>query len=325
MAPIIGTIGAGSARGFGRGRGISKPLNVRPPYTASGTSIGQLRTFNGGKGLWMSANDIYSDSARSLQTGYDGSFNSNSQNWTIPDDLWWCYAIVIGGGGGGDGNGSGWGGSGGGWVFAKLDLRSLAGQTLSLSSGIGGSQNGNGGTSSISASGLSVTANGGTTDAGRLGITTGSGGSASGGNVVTAFAEFSGGTTSGAGRSGATGGGGRAGSQGGQATKPWGSGGSGGDSSYGGAAGSFVWSYAESWNSDTQTGLTPLSSSIVNSLYQSVTFFNDRNSSTYGNGRAGRSTTTHSNTAAGFFGAGGGGSSSGSGFRGGPGLIALWW
>lgn len=323
-------------------------LDVSPDISYTNNSIlagssNQIWVWNGGKGLLVTSPSILTaGSANSQSLTATGFGTVNSTSYVIPQGLWWVYAVVIGAGGGGSSDYPPRpGGGGGGAAFAKIDLRSRVGQTMSITSGAGGAvQNASGGgTSSLVIDGAPfLTATGG----GGGKYSWGAPGQASGGpggtgtvgsssNIIYSFTQSGGrgggnfGTAEN-GFPGATGGGG---CSNGTATDDGGAsqfffcgGGAGGDSSAGNGGNHSISSYSVLL--DSARSVYPVANSTKEfSLVSGLPFFGDASSSTAFDGKNGSTSST--NTEAGFFGSGGGGSGSGSGSRGGPGAVILWW
>ena len=291
--------------------------------------------WNNRKGLILTATDIKSYSGSGASKSYDNNYNEYAQDtFTIPSDLKWVYAVLIGGGAGGNGVGSGDGGGGGGFAFAKLDLRNYSGQTLLAYSGKGGNQYTSGTDSYLTINGTEVMrATGGTGGyyvdlnsnvgyPGGLGII-----NESHGSFIYGAREKGGqGNDNRDGTPGATGGGPNSGYEGGDSLRPWCGAASGADGGGGGTIGGTAnHNYTSSDMKDNQRGIYPVDASLEYSAISSIPFFGDSTSSNAFDGKDGRPTTGSTNSAAGFFGSGGGGSGSGSGFEGGPGAVILWW
>ena len=293
--------------------------------------------WNNRKGLILTATDIKSYSGSGASRTYDSNYNEYAQDtFTIPSDLKWVYAVLIGGGAGGNGVGSGDGGGGGGFAFAKLDLRNYSGQSLFAYSGKGGNQYTNGTDSYLTIGGTEVmratggkggyylNSNGyvGSYWPGGYGII-----DESHGSYIYGARERGGDGADGTdGTAGATGGGGGAYYEGGGSVRPWCGGGSGGDG--GGqtpAGGNANHHYGREDMRDYQRGrIQPVDASLEYSAISSIPFFGDSTSSNAFDGKQGRAGSSGT-PAAGFFGSGGGGSGAGSGFEGGPGAVILWW
>ncbi len=290
--------------------------------------------WNNRKGLILTATDIKSYSGSGASRTYDNNYYAYSQDtFTIPSDLKWVYAVLIGGGGGGNGYGSGDGGGGGGFAFAKLDLRNYSGQSLFARSGNGGGQNQNGADSYITINGTEVMrATGGVQVSNPNWKTSRAGHGGYGiideshGSYIYGTRERGGyGRDSADGTAGATGGGAGAYYEGGTSLRPWCGAGSGGDGGGQTPAGGVAnHNYTSLDMKDNQREIHPVDASLEYSAISSIPFFGDSTSSNAFDGKQGR-TTSSSAPAAGFFGSGGGGSGSGSGFAGGPGAVILWW
>ena len=290
--------------------------------------------WNNRKGLILTATDIKSYSGSGASRTYDNNYYAYSQDtFTIPSDLKWVYAVLIGGGGGGNGVGAGDGGGGGGFAFAKLDLRNYSGQSLFARSGSGGGQYSSGDDSYLTINGTEVMrATGGVQVSNPNWKTSRSGHGGYGiideshGSYIYGTRDRGGmGTDSIDGSAGATGGGAPYQKEGGDSLRPWCGGGSGGDGGGlnppGGVANH---NYTSSDMKDNQRGIHPVDASLEYSAISSIPFFGDSTSSNAFDGKQGRGSSS-SAPAAGFFGSGGGGSGAGSGFAGGPGAVILWW
>ena len=292
--------------------------------------------WNNRKGLILTATDIKSYSGSGASRTYDNNYNAYSQDtFTIPSDLKWVYAVLIGGGAGGNGVGAGDGGGGGGFAFAKLDLRNYSGQSLFAYSGKGGNQYTSGTDSYLTIGGTEV-----------MRATGGKGGSylnsngyvgsywpggygiidESHGSYIYGTREKGGdGTDSVDGTPGATGGGPGHPYEGGDSLRPWCGAGSGSDGGGNNKPGGVAnHNYTSLDMKDNQRDIHPVDASLEYSAISSIPFFGDSTSSNAFDGKTGRPSSS-SAPAAGFFGSGGGGSGSGSGFEGGPGAVILWW
>jgi len=326
-----------------RGTDALTELVDSPSYLAGSSnnsyshgSASNYWVWNNRKGLILTATDIKSYSGSGASRTYDNNYYAYSQDtFTIPSDLKWVYAVLIGGGGGGNGYGSGDGGGGGGFTFAKLDLRNYSGQSLFAYSGKGGNQYTNGTDSYLTIGGTEVMrATGGKggyflNSSGYVGNYWPGGYSIideSHGSYIYGARERGGEGSDGTdGTVGATGGGGGAYYEGGTSLRPWCGGGSGGDGGGqtpdGGVANH---NYTSLDMKDNQRGIHPVDASLEYSAISSIPFFGDSTSSNAFDGKQGRSGSSGT-PAAGFFGSGGGGSGAGSGFEGGPGAVILWW
>ena len=290
--------------------------------------------WNNRKGLILTATDIKSYSGSGASRTYDSNYNEYAQDtFTIPSDLKWVYAVLIGGGGGGNGVGAGDGGCGGGFAFAKLDLRNYSGQSLFAYSGKGGNQYTSGTDSYLTINGTEVMrATGGVQISSPNWRTSRAGHGGYGiideshGSYIYGARDRGGmGTDSIDGTPGATGGGPGHQHNGGDSLRPWcgaGSGSDGGGSLTSGGVANH--NYTSLDMKDNQRGIHPVDASLEYSAISSIPFFGDSTSSNAFDGKTGRPSSS-SAPAAGFFGSGGGGSGSGSGFEGGPGAVILWW
>jgi hypothetical protein len=316
-------------------------LSESPSYLAGSSnnsyshgSASNYWVWNNRKGLILTATDIKSYSGSGASRTYDNNYYAYSQDtFTIPSDLKWVYAVLIGGGGGGNGVGAGDGGGGGGFAFAKLDLRNYSGQSLFARSGYGGGQYSSGDDSYLTINGTEVMrATGGVQVSNPNWKTSRAGHGGYGiideshGSYIYGTRDRGGmGTDSIDGTAGATGGGAPYQKEGGDSLRPWCGGGSGGDGGGlnppGGVANH---NYTSSDMKDNQRGIHPVDASLEYSAISSIPFFGDSTSSNAFDGKQGRGSSS-SAPAAGFFGSGGGGSGAGSGFAGGPGAVILWW
>tara|TARA_S200000501_G_scaffold331096_1_gene332859 strand:+ start:4857 stop:6155 length:1299 start_codon:yes stop_codon:yes gene_type:complete len=320
---------------------VDSELTDSPSYLAGSSnnsyshgSASNYWVWNNRKGLILTATDIKSYSGSGASKSYDNNYNEYAQDtFTIPSDLKWVYAVLIGGGAGGNGIGAGDGGGGGGFAFAKLDLRNYSGQSLLAYSGKGGNQYTNGTDSYLTINGTEVMRATGGTEVSSPNYRTSNacfGGygiiDESHGSYIYGARERGGyGTSSIDGTAGATGGGGGHSYEGGDSLRPWCGAGSGSDGGSGKVGGDANHNYTSSDMKDNQRGIHPVDASLEYSAISSIPFFGDSTSSNAFDGKDGRSTTGSTNSAAGFFGSGGGGSGSGSGFEGGPGAVILWW
>jgi len=326
------------------GTAVPTELVDSPSYLAGSSnnsyshgSSSNYWVWNNRKGLILTATDIKSYSGSGASRTYDSNYNEYSQDtFTIPSDLKWVYAVLIGGGAGGNGVGSGDGGGGGGFAFAKLDLRNYSGQSLFAYSGKGGNQYTNGTDSYLTIGGTEVMRATG----GKGGYYLNSNGyvgnswpggyatiDVSHGSYIYGVRDRGGDGSDGTdGTAGATGGGGGAYYEGGGSVRPWCGGGSGGDG--GGqtpAGGNANHHFGREDMRDYQRGrIQPVDASLEYSAISSIPFFGDSTSSNAFDGKQGRAGSSGT-PAAGFFGSGGGGSGAGSGFEGGPGAVILWW
>ena len=316
-------------------------LSESPSYLAGSSnnsyshgSASNYWVWNNRKGLILTATDIKSYSGSGASRTYDNNYYAYSQDtFTIPSDLKWVYAVLIGGGGGGNGVGAGDGGGGGGFAFAKLDLRNYSGQSLFARSGYGGGQGSSGDDSYLTINGTEVMrATGGVQVSSPNWKTSRAGHGGYGiideshGSYIYGTRDRRGmGTDSIDGTAGATGGGAPYQKEGGDSLRPWCGGGSGGDGGVltppGGVANH---NYTTSDMKDNRRGIHPVDASLEYSAISSIPFFGDSTSSNAFDGKQGRPSSS-SAPAAGFFGSGGGGSGAGSGFAGGPGAVILWW
>ena len=316
-------------------------LSESPSYLAGSSnnsyshgSASNYWVWNNRKGLILTATDIKSYSGSGASRTYDNNYYAYSQDtFTIPSDLKWVYAVLIGGGGGGNGVGAGDGGGGGGFAFAKLDLRNYSGQSLFARSGYGGGQGSSGDDSYLTINGTEVMrATGGVQVSSPNWKTSRAGHGGYGiideshGSYIYGARERGGmGTDSIDGTAGATGGGAPYQKEGGASLRPWCGGGAGGDGGGltppGGVANH---NYTSSDMKDNRRGIHPVDASLEYSAISSIPFFGDSTSSNAFDGKQGRPSSS-SAPAAGFFGSGGGGSGAGSGFAGGPGAVILWW
>ncbi len=316
-------------------------LSESPSYLAGSSnnsyshgSASNYWVWNNRKGLILTATDIKSYSGSGASRTYDNNYYAYSQDtFTIPSDLKWVYAVLIGGGGGGNGVGAGDGGGGGGFAFAKLDLRNYSGQSLFARSGYGGGQGSSGDDSYLTINGTEVMrATGGVQVSSPNWKTSRAGHGGYGiideshGSYIYGTRDRGGmGTDSIDGTAGATGGGAPYQKEGGDSLRPWCGGGSGGDGGGltppGGVANH---NYTSSDMKDNRRGIHPVDASLEYSAISSIPFFGDSTSSNAFDGKQGRPSSS-SAPAAGFFGSGGGGSGAGSGFAGGPGAVILWW
>ena len=323
------------------GTAVPTELVDSPSYSAGSSnnsyshgSASNYWVWNNRKGLLLTGTDIKSYSGSGASKSYDNNYNEYAQDtFTIPSDLKWVYALLIGGGAGGNGVGAGDGGGGGGFAFAKLDLRNYSGQSLLAYSGKGGNQYTSGTDSYLTINGTEVMRATGGTEISSPNYTTSNacfGGygiiDESHGSYIYGARERGGyGTSSIDGTAGATGGGGGHPYEGGDSLRPWCGAGSGSDGGSGKVGGDANHNYTSSDMKDNQRGIHPVDASLEYSAISSIPFFGDSTSSNAFDGKDGRSTTGSTNSAAGFFGSGGGGSGSGSGFEGGPGAVILWW
>ena len=316
-------------------------LSESPSYLAGSSnnsyshgSASNYWVWNNRKGLILTATDIKSYSGSGASRTYDNNYYAYSQDtFTIPSDLKWVYAVLIGGGGGGNGVGAGDGGGGGGFAFAKLDLRNYSGQSLFARSGYGGGQGSSGDDSYLTINGTEVMrATGGVQVSSPNWKTSRAGHGGYGiideshGSYIYGTRDRGGmGTDSIDGTAGATGGGAPYQKEGGDSLRPWCGGGSGGDGGGltppGGVANH---NYTSSDMKDNRRGIHPVDASLEYSAISSIPFFGDSTSSNAFDGKQGRPSSS-SAPAAGFFGSGGGVSGAGSGFAGGPGAVILWW
>ena len=321
---------------------VDSELVDSPSYLAGSSnnsyshgSASNYWVWNNRKGLILTATDIKSYSGSGASRTYDSNYNEYSQDtFTIPSDLKWVYAVLIGGGGGGNGVGSGDGGGGGGFAFAKLDLRSYSGQSLFAYSGKGGNQYSSGTDSYLTIGGTEVMrATGGqggyyVSSSGYVGNTWPGGYATideSHGSYIYGVRDRGGdGSSSGDGTAGATGGGPNNGYDGGDSLRPWCGAASGADGSGGTSGGTANHNYTSLDMKDKQREIHPVDASLEYSAISSIPFFGDSTSSNAFDGKQGRAGSSGT-PAAGFFGSGGGGSGSGSGFEGGPGAVILWW
>ena len=321
---------------------VDSELVDSPSYLAGSSnnsyshgSASNYWVWNNRKGLILTGTDIKSYSGSGASKSYDNNYNEYAQDtFTIPSDLKWVYAVLIGGGAGGNGIGAGDGGGGGGFAFAKLDLRNYSGQTLLAYSGKGGNQYTSGTDSYLTINGTEVMrATGGTEISSPNWKTSRAGHGGYGiideshGSYIYGAREKGGmGTDSIDGTAGATGGGGGHSYEGGDSLRPWCGAGAGSDGgSSGKVGGDANHNYTSSDMKDNQRGIHPVDASLEYSAISSIPFFGDSTSSNAFDGKDGRPTTGATNSAAGFFGSGGGGSGSGSGFEGGPGAVILLW
>ena len=156
-----------------------------------------------------------------------------SITWTVPAGRTSIAVVVIGGGAGGRSQTAGGGGGGGGGVQYIDPVAVTPGQVLTLTVGAGGGSNTNGSASSITGTGISITAGGGTTG---VNSTSSNGGNQGSGN----FGGGLGGTGAASAGGGGGGVGGAAGEQANGYSATAGIGGDGGasyplfDASYGG-------------------------------------------------------------------------------------------
>jgi len=313
-------------------------LDASPPYE-TGNSNGQYDN-SGKKGYWnnekgfiVSDEDIFTTSSRRWdQTSGGGDAFRSSQSATlfssIPATLWWVYVVVIGGGGGGDGNGNGDGGGGGGWAWAKLDLRNYSGASMTCTTGKGGNQYGNGGSTTFAINGTTVLSAGGGLHFGSGG-TGGSGSVTSHASVIRSLTKQGGaGKNNAQGGTGGTGGGGGGPSNGfgGNANRPFGGAGAGNDGGgfKGGGTQTTVYSSSIYQDPDRNNAVW-ITQNQAHSAVNSFSFFNGSSASNWNDGKDGRNTTGSPVVQAGTFGSGGGGSGSGSGYGGGPGAVIVWW
>lgn len=305
-------------------------------------SSNKIWVWNGGKGLFVTSSDIFTEAtANSQNSSNTGNRSYSTTGFIIPEGLAWIYAVAIGGGGGGS---SAYpprpGGGGAGFCFAKIDLRYRIGQTITLSSGAGGNVSSDGGDSTLDIAGTTFLT-GGKGEGGNYGQ--GSGSNASGGpggsyavdtnsDIIYSYGQDGGkgggdlGTAEN-GEPGACGGGGCSNGastmNGGKGHAWWGSGGAGADSGSGGTGGQHEPNYTHVSSFDSARGTYPLNSNKEHSLVSGITFFGDSTSLTAFDGRNGGSAST--SAPAGYFGGGGGGSANGSGSPGGPGALIIWW
>ena len=325
-------------------------LEDSPSITYTNNSIlsgsnDKIWVWNGGKGLFVTSSDIFTEtSGNSRSTTNTGNRSSSTATFTIPEGLAWVYAVVIGGGGGGShDNPPRPGGGGGGACFAKIDLRTRFGQTMTLSSGAGGASAGsNGEDSTLSIGGVTLLTGGKGEgggyqqgDAANYLASGGPGGTytvSSNSDIIYSYGldGGDGGGDLGTGQNGfagATGGGGCAVSNdnttanGGEGQFWWGGGGAGADVNNG-AGGLHNPSFTVAY--DSVRSLYPIAN--INkeySLVSGITFFSDTTSDYVFDGTNG--TTTSNLAPAGYFGSGGGGSSGGTGSPGGPGAVIIWW
>tara|TARA_B100000212_G_scaffold139931_1_gene105403 strand:- start:1881 stop:3185 length:1305 start_codon:yes stop_codon:yes gene_type:complete len=323
------------------GTAVPTELVDSPSYLAGSSnnsyshgSASNYWVWNNRKGLILTATDIKSYSGSGASRSYDNNYYAYSQDtFTIPSDLKWVYAVLIGGGAGGNGSGAGDGGGGGGFAFAKLDLRNHSGQSLFARSGNGGGQYSSGADSYLTINGTEVMrATGGVQVSNPNWRTSKAGHGGYGiideshGSYIYGVRDRGGtGTDSVDGTNGATGGGPGYPYEGGNSIRPWCGAGSGSDGGGNNKPGGVAnHNYTSLDMKDNQRGIHPVDASLEYSAISSIPFFGDSTSSNAFDGKTGRPSSS-SAPAAGFFGSGGGGSGSGSGFAGGPGSVILWW